>query len=449
MPDERDREDGRMIEDPAQISRALAEPTRWPERTKASRRAFLQGGVAGLAALATQARAETPGKPPSNVPPNVPEWTKTLGPGVVANPYGLPSPFEKNVVRRNVPWLTATTESSVAFTPLQDLDGIITPSGLCFERHHGGVPDIDPAQHRLIIHGLVERPLMFDMNDLTRFPSVSRICFIECPANTGMEWKGAQLNGVQFTKGMVHCCEWTGVKLSTVLAEAGIRKGATWLLAEGADAAAMTRSLPVEKALDDTILAYSQNGERIRPEQGYPLRFVVPGWEGNLNVKWLRRIEVGDRPWHHREETSKYTDLMADGKAREFTFVQEANSVITFPCPEKPLKTKGFYEVRGLAWSGRGKITKVDVSFDGGRNWREASLQEPVLDKALTRFRLAWMWDGAPGFLQSRAMDETGYVQPTIHQLRKVRGLNSIYHNNSIQTWRLNAEGTLDNVQVM
>jgi len=278
---------------------------------------------------------------------------------------------------------------------------------------------------------------------------VSRIHFLECPANGGMEWKGAQMAGVQFSHGMVHCCEWTGVKLSTLLAEVGVQKSAKWLLAEGADAAAMTRSIPLTKAMDDVIVAYSQNGERIRPENGYPLRLMVPGWEGNVNVKWLRRIKIGDQPWHHREETSKYTDLMPDGKARQFTFVQEANSVITSPCPEKPLKHgKGFYEIRGIAWSGYGKIKKVDVSLDGGMNWQTAELQSPVFSKSLTRFRLPLQWDGRPLLLQSRAMDESGYVQPAIDSLRKIRGLNSIYHKNSIHTWRVHANGEVENVQV-
>jgi sulfane dehydrogenase subunit SoxC len=409
----------------------------------------LAGAIIGSAQSAEKAVVEKAAAKASNLPPNVPEWTKSLGSGVVAQPYGGPSAFEKHVVRRNVEWLTATTESSVSFTPLHDLDGIITPSGVCFERHHGGVPIIDPAQHRLIVHGMVDRAAIFDMDDLVRFPSVSRVHFIECPANSGMEWKGAQLDGVQFTKGMVHCCEWTGVKLSTLLGEVGVKPGAAWILAEGADAAAMTRSIPLEKALDDVIVAYSQNGERIRPENGYPLRLVAPGWEGNVNIKWLRRIEVGDQPWQHREETARYTDLMADGRARQFTFVIEANSVITFPCPEKPLTAKGFYEIRGLAWSGRGRIAKLDVSMDGGRNWHEAELQEPVFSKALTRFRLPWRWDGQPGFLQSRAMDETGYVQPTIEDLRRVRGRNSVYHNNSIQTWRLDSSGAVHNVQII
>jgi len=423
------------------------------ERTNSGgRRRFLaRAGLVGGAALAgglPPVRALAKGE--ENLPPNVPEWMRTLGPGVTASPYGTPSPFEKAVVRRSVEWLTATEQSSINFTPLHALEGIITPSGLCFERHHGGVPEIDPEQHRLMIHGMVERPLLFTMDDILRFPSVSRIYFVECPANGGMEWKGAQMDGVQFTHGMVHCCEWTGVKLSTLLAEAGVSPSAKWILAEGADAAAMTRSIPLEKALDDCLVCYAQNGERIRPENGYPLRLIVPGWEGNVNIKWLRRTKLGDRPWHHREETSKYTDLMPDGKARQFTFLMEANSVITSPCPEKPMKHgKGFHEIRGIAWSGSGKIRRVDVSTDGGDNWRTAELQEPVLSKALTRFRLPWTWDGAPALLQARAIDESGYVQPTIEQLRKSRGLNSIYHKNSIHTWRVNADGTVNNVQII
>jgi sulfane dehydrogenase subunit SoxC len=434
-----------MIDDPDAIAKHLAGTLQAPAR--AGRRGFLAGLGGAIAGAALHPKfAAAAGE---NLPPNVPEWTKMLGVGVAERPYGVPSKHEKHVVRRNVEWLTVSEQSSVNFTPLHELDGIITPNGLCFERHHGGVPEIDPAEHRLLIHGLVERPLLFDMNDLVRFPSTSRVLFLECPANGGMEWRGAQMDGVQFTHGMVHCCEWTGVRLSTLLGECGLKPEAKWILAEGADAAAMTRSIPLDKALEDCIVCYSQNGERIRPEQGYPVRLMVPGWEGNVNVKWLRRIKVGDRPWHHREETSKYTDLMPDGSVRQFTFVQEANSVITFPVPEKPLRTRGFYEVRGLAWSGRGRIKRVDVSFDGGNTWRTAELQTPVLKHALTRFRLAWQWNGEPGYMQSRAIDETGYVQPTLAELRKARGVNSIYHKNAIHTWRLNADGSVNNVQIV
>ncbi len=381
-------------------------------------------------------------------PPKDPPWSLSLGRGVVERPYGQPSAFVKDVIRRNVPWLTATKESSVSFSPLQDLSGTITPNGLFFERHHAGRPSVDPQQHRLMIHGLVERPRVFTMTDVARFPAVSRTYFLECPANGGMEWRGAQLNSLQFTHGMVGCAEWTGVKLSTLLEEVGLKKDAKWLLVEGADGAHMSRSLPLDKCLDDVLVVYAQNGEALRPEQGFPLRFLVPGWEGNVSIKWLRRIKIGDKPWFTREETSKYTDLMPDGKARGFTFVMDAKSIITFPCPEKPLRGAGIYEIRGLAWSGRGKIKAVDVSLDGGVNWRRAALQAPVLSKALSRFTFSWRWDGTPALLQSRAIDETGYVQPSMAQLRRVRGVNSVYHNNAIQTWQVKADGSVFDVQL-
>ena len=381
-------------------------------------------------------------------PPGDPPWSQSIGPGVVARTYGQPSDFEKDVIRRNVPWLTATPESSVSFTPLQDQPGIITANGLFFERYHAGRPTVDPAGHRLMLHGLVDRPLLLTVDDIKRFPSVSRIHFIECPANGGMEWRAAQLNSLQFTHGMVGCAEWTGVKLSTVLAEAGLKTNAKWVLVEGADGAHMDRSLPLEKCLDDCIVAYGQNGEALRPEQGYPLRLIVPGWQGNVNIKWLRRIEVGDQPWFTREETAKYTELMADGKARGFTWLIFAKSVITFPCPEKPLKGAGLYEIRGFAWSGNGRVQRVDVSFDGGVNWTRAQLEGPVLPKALTRFTLEWRWDGKPVLLQSRAVDETGFVQPTIAELRAARGVNGVYNNNAIQTWQVKADGSVFNVQL-
>lgn len=410
------------------------------------RRNFLKGGVAAVAGLAS-VQIIPKASASSNLPPNLPKWQSHLGPGVVSKPYGEPSEFE-DLQRRTVPWLTVDAASSISMTPLQDLEGIITPSGLVFERYHGGIPNVDPDQHRLIIHGLVERPLVLTMEDLRRFPSVSEIRFIECPANGGMEWRGAQMEALQFTHGMLACCEWTGIKLSTLLDEVGVKPEGKWVLAEGADAAGMSRSIPLEKALDDTIIAWGQNGEALRPEQGYPLRMLNPGWEGNTSVKWLRRLEIGDQPWHHREETSKYTDLMPDGRARRFSWVQEANSVITSPCPEKPLKQPGFVEIRGFAWSGRGKIRAVDISFDGGVNWERTELKGLVLSKALTQFSYRTTWNGQPWLLQSRAIDETGYVQPTLKQLRDERGGWSIYHKNSIHTWNVMENGDVFNVQI-
>jgi len=412
------------------------------------RRAFLKLGAAAAGGALLGRGVVEAGEKADAFPPQDAPWSQSLGPGIVDRPYGQPSDFVKDVIRRNVPWLTASKESSVSFSPIQDLNGIITPNGLFFERYHAGRAEVDPQQHRLMIHGMVERPLVLTMKDIERFPSVSRIHFIECPANGGMEWRAAQLNSLQFTHGMVSCAEWTGVKLSTLLEEVGLKKEAKWALVEGADGAHMTRSLPLEKCLDDCLVVYAQNGEALRPEQGFPLRLLAPGWEGNVSVKWLRRIKLGDQPWYTREETSKYTDLMPDGTSRGFTWVNDAKSVITFPCPEKPLSGAGLYEIRGLAWTGKGKIKAVDVSLDGGVNWQRAELKEPVLTKALTRFALPWRWDGKPALLESRAIDETGYVQPTIMQLRKMRGSNSIYHNNSIQTWQVKPDGSIFDVQL-
>jgi sulfane dehydrogenase subunit SoxC len=409
------------------------------------RRAFLGRGaiVAGSAALGTAFRGSAAAQSAANLPPNVPPWMTEQGAPILRPPYGVPSPFERDVVRR-ARAKTRTSTAASSTTPLQDLHGIITPNGLHFERHHAGVPAIDPEAHRLLVHGLVERPLTFTMNDLMRFPSVSRLHFLECSGNSF--WTGTTAKStVQETHGLLSCCEWTGVPLSTVLAEAGAKENAQWILAEGADAAALTRSVPIEKALDDALLVYAQNGERLRPEQGYPLRLLLPGYEGNMNVKWLRRLKLGDQPFETREETSKYTDLMPDGTARQFTFVMEAKSVITFPSGGLQLRDHGFYEISGLAWSGRGRITRVDVSTDGGKRWEQARLQEPVLTKCLTRFRLPWQWDGGPTRLQSRAIDETGYVQPPRPDLVAVRGLNSYYHYNAIQEWLVAADGAITN----
>ena len=412
---------------------------------KPSRRAFLRGAAAtGAAVVGGQAVAEGEAAILEKQP-----WNQFLGAGVDEAPYGMPSPFEAGVVRQNVPWLTAETISSINFTPLHELDGIITPNGLCFERHHGGVAEIDPAEHRIMINGLVDRELVFTMEDLMRFPRENHVYFLECAANSGMEWRGSQLNGAQFTHGMIHNVMYTGVPLRLLLEEAGVKTEGKWLLAEGADAAGMTRSIPMEKALDDCLVAFKMNGEALRAEQGYPVRLVVPGWEGNMWIKWLRRLEVGDAPWHHREETSKYTDLLGDGQARRFTWEMDAKSVITSPSPQKPITHgKGPLVITGVAWSGRGTIPRVDVTWDGGVNWVEARMSGPSLDKSMHRFYYEIEWDGQPLLLQSRAHDSTGYVQPTKDQLREVRGLNSIYHNNGIQTWAVDSDGVTDNVEI-
>jgi len=413
---------------------------------EASRRRFLQAGaaLAGGSAMAGVAGSPALAEQGKNLPPNVPEWMKAPGEAMGSQPYGTPSVHEKGVVK-NISKTLPQYISALGRTPLQELDGIITPNGLFYERHHGGVPTIDPAEHRLMLHGMVERPLVFTMEDIRRFPSQSRIHFLECSGNP--VYTKPYGKTASDLVGLLSCAEWTGVPLKTVLDEAGLQAGAKWIVAEGADVAALTRSIPIEKCLDDAMLVYSQNGERLRPQQGYPLRLLLPGFEGNMNVKWLRRLKVTAEPAYSREETSKYTDPMPDGTSREFTFYMEAKSIITRPSGGQKLTTKGFHEITGIAWSGHGKVKSVEISLDEGKSWQQAELQEPVLTRALTRFRLPWHWDGTPAVIQSRAIDETGYVQPTLAELVAVRGLNSFYHNNAIWPWRIDANGEVTNGQ--
>jgi sulfane dehydrogenase subunit SoxC len=401
----------------------------------------LTQGAAWGVLLATGAAADRASQEvsPTSAPP---ESTKVLGRPV--RPYGSRSRFE-TAARGQVP--SPTRESSASLTPLQHLYGIITPSELHFERHHAGVPEIDPARHRLLIHGLVRRRLVLTLAEIQRLPSVSRVHMIECSGNSSTEWVRPTMPDVEGTHGMTSCSEWTGVLLATILGDLGVERGAKWVVAEGADGAAMTRSLPIEKCLDDVILAYGQNGEALRPEQGYPLRLMVPGWEGNTHVKWLRRLKLVAEPYQTREETSKYTDLMPDGTARQFTFVMEAKSVITYPSAGLRLPGPGVYEIAGLAWSGRGYVRRVEVSTDGGRTWRDARLQTPIHRIAHTRFRLPWTWDGRECTLQSRCTDDTGYVQPSIADLARIRGVHSLNHLNAIQSWKVTAPGIVLNVR--
>lgn len=362
--------------------------------------------------------------------------------------YGDRSPFEKSARSFGAANVAITTGSSR--TPLQDLYGIITPSSLHFERHHSGVPTIDPAQHELLLHGLVERPRKFSMEELRRFPSISQVHFIECAGNAGREHRGNPGSTVQLSHGLVSCSEWSGVLLSTLLREAGLKDSARWIVAEGADASRHSRSIPISKALDDVIVAYGQNGEAVRPEQGYPLRLVVPGWEGNVNVKWLHRLHVTAQPAMSRDEAATYTDLMPNGKARQFSFEMETNSVITRPSGGHRLEEKGFHEISGFAWTGRGKISRVEVSVDGGASWRDAELQGPIHAKALTRFRLPWRWMGKETILQSRSTDETGYVQPTRDVLIAARGMkegpDGFNHYHGIKPWKVNRDGSITHI---
>lgn len=414
---------------------------------KPSRRAFLSGAAAVGAGVVTSSAARAQTADPLIVESQ--DWAQSFGDGVDATPYGLPIEYEGDVIRRNVEWLTADTVSSINFTPIHALDGTITPQGCAFERHHSGAIDLKKSDYRLMINGLVDTPLVFTYEDLERFPRENHVYFCECAANTGMEWAGAQLNGAQFTHGMIHNMEYTGVPLRLLLQEAGYDTAGKWVFVEGADASSNGRSIPMEKALDDVLVAFKANGEALRKEHGYPVRLVVPGWEGNMWVKWIRRIEVTNEPVESREETSKYTDTLEDGTSRKWTWAMDAKSVVTSPSPQAPITHgKGPLVITGLAWSGNGAITRVDVSRDGGKTWETARLAKPGEKMALTRFYLDVDWDGSEMLLQSRAMDETGYVQPTKAQLREVRGLNSIYHNNCIQTWWVRENGDVENVEV-
>ena len=402
------------------------------------------GAVATSPALATAAKGD-----PAIL--NLPAHTKGLGQHVAAMPYGMPSQYEKNLQRRESPGLTRVGAASVSFCPLQGLFGVVTPSGLHFERHHQGWWDIDPTQHRLMINGLVKREMVFTVDEIMRMESVSRVHFIECGANSGMEWANVAVPTVQYTHGMLSCSEFTGVPLIKVLEYCGVdlKKG-RYILAEGADGSSMTRTIPMEMVESgEVLLTYGQNGEMLRPENGYPLRLVVPGVQGVSSVKYLRRIEVGDKPYAAKDEAVHYVDLMPDGTHRQYTSIQECKSVITTPSGGQKLLTPGFYNITGLAWSGRGKITAVDVSTDGGKNWKSATVQGPVHNKSLTRFNLPWVWDGkGEVLLQSRAVDSTGYVQPSYRTLREKRDDKSIYHNNAIQSWRIDASGEVHNVHV-
>jgi sulfane dehydrogenase subunit SoxC len=364
--------------------------------------------------------------------------------GEPLGPYGERSPFEKAVRWRRE---SKTPETGSSFSPIHDSVGIVTPSSLHYERHHSGIPTIDPTAHRLVIHGMVDRPLSLSMAEIRRLPSVSRIMVLECGGNSAGEWAATTGADVQRSYGLVSGSEWTGVPLSLLLAEAGVQPRASWVIAEGADACRMMRSIPLAKAMENSLLGYGQNGEALRPAQGYPLRLINPGWEGNTNVKWLQSVKLTDQPYMARDETSKYSDLMPDGKARIFSYAMEAKSVITYPSGGQTLPGPGLYELTGLAWSGRGRIETVEITTDGGRTWVKAALQEPRLPIALTRFRLSWRFDGQDARIASRAIDETGYVQPTRDALIAARGTNSIYHYNGIKFWHVRSDGTVTNVE--
>lgn len=399
------------------------------------RRAFLKTGAlltGGATFLSAQA-----------APPEVDAWSTV--PGRPPEAYGNRSEFESDVVRTpgfSPPALGA----GASRTPHGDLEGMITPSALHFERHHNGIPNINPDEHRLLIHGLVDRPLIFDLESLSQYPLVSRIQFLECSGNSRALDADQPVDGTaQSIHGLLSCSEWTGVPLSTLLDEAGVQTEGMWVLAEGADSSLMTRSIPMSKVRDDAIIALYQNGERLRPGNGYPMRLFLPGWEGNTSVKWLRRIKVTAGPTMTRDETSKYSDLRPDGSAQLFSFQMGVKSIITSPSGQQTMRGPGLYQISGLAWTGAGRISRVEVSADGGRTWGDAELTGPVLSKALTRFRMPWRWNGGAALIQSRAYDETGAVQPTRTSLISERGTQFNYHNHAIQTWQVSSNGEVSN----
>lgn len=407
-----------------------------------SRRAWITtaSGVVAAGLIRTQSDAirldaqEAPAADPPGAPTD-----PTRVPGRLVSGVGRRAPEEQP--RRLV---RAEALSSSSRTPLHELMGTITPADLHFERHHAGIPDIRLESHELLVHGMVERPMVFTMADIMRYPRVSRIRFLECSGNGGGVYSRGRMPTevtVQAIDGLLSTSEWTGVPVSTILREVGVRDGASWILAEGSDAAVMSRSVPLEHVMDDALLAYGQNGEMIRPEQGYPLRLFLPGLEGNANVKWLRRIEVTDRPTHTRDETSRYTDPLGNGTVRQFSLVMDAKSVITFPSYPYVLPDRGWWEVLGLAWSGRGRIIRVDVSTDGGRSWTPAELQGPIFPKSTVRFRHLFEWNGTDTLILSRATDETGYVQPTVQQLWDARGPRTSYHQNHQRAWKIARTG--------
>lgn len=399
------------------------------------RRIFLQAGLAGGASLMTARAAGVERE----------EWMAV--PGAPMSESGAPSPYESHVKRLAISSQPGTTGTGVSRTPLEFLDGLITPSRLHFERHHSGIPDIDPDQHRLVIHGMVERPLSFSLDTLARYPMQSRIQFLECSGNSGASIAPEPLQqSCGVIHGLVAASEWGGVPLSVLLDEAGVKPGAKWVIADGADAAVMSRSVPLDKIMDDAIVAMYQNGERLRPANGYPMRLFLPGWEGNASVKWLRTLKVMDRPAMSKDETSKYSDLDDAGIATQFTFPMGVKSLVTNPSQGLEMGPPGDYRISGIAWSGHGTIRRVEVSADGGKSWADAALDEHVLPKCLTRFRAAWRWDGGPAVIMSRSTDDAGNLQPTRSQVLEGRAKGAFYHYNGIQAWAVSSSGEVSNV---
>jgi len=408
-----------------------------PTESVEPRRQFIQRGAAVLAgATAVSATANSQTLAPAS-------W---LDPGGDFSNYGQPHADQNKVIR----WISrnsAVSGDGVSWSPLHELEGSLTPNGLHFERHHNGVPEVNTELWEISIRGLVDKPLAFSLNDLLRYPMTSKIAFIECGGNSNSMWHDPPVQApAGYIHGLVSCSEWTGVRLSHLLNETGLMDKAQWLVAEGLDSSGVAVSIPLTKILDDTVIALFQNGEPIRPENGYPARLLVPGWEGIVNVKWLKDLQVTEQPLMSRFDTVSYTDLQKNGSAERFSFEMGVKSVITSPSPGHSLKESGFYEIRGIAWTGAGKVKQVEVSTDDGKTWQVAKLQQPVLDKAFTRFRLPWQWNGRKAVLKSRATDENGTLQPTRDELIAAKGNNHYYHFNGIVSWSVGTDGRVAHV---
>jgi sulfane dehydrogenase subunit SoxC len=409
------------------------------------RRSFILSGLALSTAVASNSLAASQASRTSIGDP-LPQWMKTPGHNDVA--YGRPANAESHIRRQQAVTTPETSLFSIWHSPIENQRGIITPSGLHFSVNHNGIPDISPQDHQLLIHGLVDKPLKFDMESLLRYPMVSAIHFLECAGNTAPNAISltALDQSCQDLYGQVSGSEWAGVPLKVLLQEAGIKPSAKWVIAEGADGGSHTRSIPVAKLLDDAIVALFQNGERLRPSQGYPMRLFLPGWEGNANVKWLHRLEVTDRPAYSKDESGLYSDILDNGDIQRFSFHMDVKSVITHPSGKQVLpRQQGFYEISGLAWSGHGKIAQVEVSADGGTTWARTQLDSPALPMSLTRFHIPWQWDGSATSLLSRATDDKGRVQPTRDQWRKIYASHSFNHYNAIQAWHITRDGVVEN----
>ena len=424
------------------------------DNTEPSRRSFFKktasiGAVA--AATALSANEATAGDDPLIM--HHVKWGQKLGDPVTKNRYGMPSAYEHNNTRRNTKLLASGNfQASIAVCPIHESEGIITPNGLFFSRCHGGTAHVDPTEFRLMIHGEMEKDIILNLEELKRYPRVTRTHFIECPANGGQEWRGPQFNSLQFAKGFMSSAEWTGVYIKDIIKDLGVKPSALWMLAEGSDNSEMGRTIPMDKVMDDAMLVWGQNGEALRPEQGYPVRLLVPGWEGNLCVKWLKRLEFSAEPFYCKEETSKYTALKKSGKAIQHFYANEVNSTVVTPSPEKPwtnLKDGDIVEIEGLAWSGMGTITGVDFSIDGGKNYVEAQLKGLILPKSWTRWSYMHTYKkGENLLLTSRAMDDAGFIQPTVDEETGILGVEGVYHRNGVETWEVTADGKVNHVQV-